>query len=96
MVREKSRISAHSRYALAMIVLPLVSFALTWGLFSNPYPQDLPVAVVDLDHFALSLTIIRAIDATSVIEVIFQVSDPGRARDLMLKGRIYAMIILPR
>jgi ABC-2 type transport system permease protein len=96
MVREKSRISAHSRYALAMVVLPLVSFALTWGLFSNQYPKDLPVAVVDLDHSALSRTIIKAIDATSVIEVSFQMSDPIRARELMLRGRIYAMVILPR
>lgn len=94
-VREMSSIRAHSRYALAMIVLPLVSFALTWGLFSNQYPQDLPVAVVDLDHSALSRTIIKAIDATSVIEVSFRMSDPARAKDLMLRGRIYAMVILP-
>lgn len=38
-LRELSQIRAHSRYALAMVVLPLVSFALTWGLFSNQYPQ---------------------------------------------------------
>ncbi len=94
-LREISQIRAHSRYALAMIVLPLVSFALTWGLFINQYPQDLPVAVVDLDHSSLSRTVIKAIDATSVIEVSFQVSDPAQARDLMLRGRIYAMVILP-
>ena len=90
-----SQIRAHSRYALVMIVLPLVSFALTWGLFSNQYPQDLPVAVVDLDHSSISRTIIKAIDATSVVEVSFQASDPSQARDLMLRGRIYAMVILP-
>ncbi|MBF0258806.1 MAG: ABC transporter permease [Desulfamplus sp.] len=94
-LREMSRIRAHSRYALSMIVLPLVSFALTWGLFCNQYPQDLPVAVVDLDHSSLSRTVIKAIDATSVIEASFQVSDPAKARDLMLRGRIYAMVILP-
>ena len=94
-LREMSQIRAHSRYALAMIVLPLVSFALTWGLFSNQYPQDLPIAVIDLDHSALSRTVIKAIDATSVIEVTFQVSDPDQARDLMLRGSIYAMVVLP-
>ena len=94
-LREMSQIRAHSRYALAMIVLPLVSFALTWGLFSNQYPQDLPIAVIDLDHSFFSRTVIRAIDATSVIEVTFQVSDPAQARDLMLRGSIYAMVVLP-
>jgi len=93
--REMSRIRERPRYALVMIVLPLVSFALTWGLFSNQYPQNLPVAVVDLDHSSLSRTIIRAIDATSVIAVSFQAPDTVRARDLMLRGRIYAMVILP-
>jgi len=94
--REMSRIRTHPRYALAMIVLPLVSFALTWGLFSNQYPQNLPIAVIDLDHSALSRTVIRAMDATSVIEIAFQMSDPAPARDLMLRGGIYAMVILPR
>ena len=94
-LREMAQIRAHSRYALAMIVLPLVSFALTWGLFSNQYPQDLPVAVVDLDHSSLSRTVIKAIDATSVIAVSFQAPDPAQARDLMLRGKIYAMVILP-
>ena len=94
-LREMTQIRAHSRYALAMIVLPLVSFALTWGLFSNQYPQDLPVAVVDLDHSSLSRTVIKAIDATSVIAVSFQAPDPAQARDLMLRGKIYAMVILP-
>ncbi len=94
-LREMTQIRAHSRYALAMIVLPLVSFALTWGLFSNQYPQDLPVAVVDLDHSTLSRTVIKAIDATSVVAVSFQVPDPAQARDLMLRGKIYAMVILP-
>lgn len=95
-LREISRIRAHSRYALAMIVLPLVSFALTWGLFSRQYPQNLPIAVADLDHSSLSRTVIRAMDATSVIEVSFQVSDPARTRELMLRGSIYAMVILPQ
>ena len=94
-LREMTQIRAHSRYALAMIVLPLVSFALTWGLFYNQYPQDLPIAVIDLDHSTLSRTVIKAIDATSVVAVSFQVPDPAQARDLMLRGKIYAMVILP-
>jgi len=95
-IRELSQISAHSRYALAMIVLPLLSFLLTWGLFSNQYPQDLPIAVIDLDHTTLSRTLVGAFDAASVIKVAYQASDPAEARDLMLKGRIYASVIIPR
>ncbi len=95
-MRELSRIRAHSRYALAMIVLPLLSFILTWGLFSNKYPHDLPIAVVDLDHSSLSRTLVKAIDASSVIEVAYQASNPAEARDLMLRGKIYASVVIPQ
>ena len=95
-MRELSRIREHSRYPLAMFVLPLLSFILTWGLFSNQYPHDLPVAVVDLDHSALSRSIVKAIDASSVIKVAYQASDPSQARDLMLKGSIYASVVIPK
>jgi len=44
----------------------------------------------------MSRTIIKAIDATSVIAVSFQAVDPAQARDLMLSGRIYAAVLLPR
>lgn len=94
-MREMSQIRSHSRYILAMIVLPLLSFALTWGLFSNQYPQNLPIAVVNLDHSSISRTVIKAIDATSAVEVSFQVSDPSQAKDLILRGKIYAFVILP-
>ena len=94
--REISRIRAHSRYTLAIIVLPLLSFLLTWGLFSNQYPHDLPIAVVDLDHSSLSRTLVKAIDAASAIEVAYQASDPGEAMDLMMRGKIYASVVIPR
>jgi len=94
--RELSRIREHSRYPLAMFVLPLLSFILTWGLFSNKYPHELPIAVVDLDHTTLSRTVVRAVDAASTIRVAYQASDPSEARDLMMKGSIYAYIMIPQ
>jgi len=94
-MRELSHIRAHSRYPLAMFVLPVLSFILTWGLFSNQYPHDLPIAVVDLDHSALSRALVKSFDASSVIQVAYQASDPSEARDLMLKGFIYASVVIP-
>jgi ABC-2 type transport system permease protein len=95
MRRELCRIRTRPRYGLLVLVLPLVSFGLAWGLFSNQYPHDLPVAVVDQDHSALSRKLTDYMDAASVIHVAFRPSDPAQAKDLVLRGMAYAVIILP-
>lgn len=94
--RELSRIRQHARYPLAMFVFPLVSFILIWGLFSEPYPHELPIAVVDLDHSKLSRSLTRAVDASPVIRVAFRAADPVEAKNLMLKGAIYAWLHIPQ
>lgn len=96
MRREFKRIFGRKRYWLLVCVLPLVSFGLAWGLFSNPYPHDLPVAVVDLDHSALSRKVTAFIDATSSIAVVSQLTDLAAAKDLLLCGRVYAVVFMPQ
>ncbi len=95
-VRELSRIRRHARYPLAMVVFPLLSFVLVWGLFSEQYPHELPIAVVDLDHTHLSRSLIRAVDASPVIRVAFWAGDPAEAKNRMLKGDIYAWLHIPK
>ncbi|EMS78834.1 ABC transporter permease [Desulfotignum phosphitoxidans] len=94
--REFSHIRQHARYPLAMFVFPLLSFILIWGLFSEPYPRELPVAVVDLDHSKLSRSLIRAVDASPEIRVAFQAADPVEAKNLMLEGAVYAWLHIPK
>ncbi len=94
--REISHIRQHARYPLAMFVFPLLSFILIWGLFSEPYPHELPVAVVDLDHSKLSRSLIRAVDASPVIRVAFRAADPVEAKNRMLEGAIYAWLHIPQ
>ncbi|MDT8377687.1 MAG: ABC transporter permease [Desulfotignum sp.] len=94
--RELSHIRQHARYPLAMFVFPLLSFILIWGLFSEPYPRELPIAVVDLDHSKLSRSLTRAVDASPVIRVAFRAADPVEAENLMLEGAIYAWLHIPQ
>ena len=95
-MRELSYIRRHARYPLAMFVFPLLSFVLVWGLFSEQYPHELPIAVVDLDHTHLSRSLIRAVDASPVIRVAFRAGDPAEAKNRMLKGDIYAWLHIPQ
>lgn len=96
MRREIGRIREQRRYILMMVVMPAASFVLIWGLFSNQVPRDLPVAVYDGDHSTLSRTLIRLIDGTPTMAVEAVVADPAEGRDMILRGKAYALIVLPR
>lgn len=94
--RELGIIHRRPRYVMLMIVLPLISFSLAWGLFYNQYPRDLPVAVVDLDHSSLSRRLSRLIDSAASMKVAYQAADPAAAKDLLLRNQVYAIVIMPR
>lgn len=93
--RELSRIASRPLEPLLLVVLPSLSLALTWAIFSSGLPRELPVAVVDEDHTRLSRQLVRMIDATPTVRVASRPSDPEAARELVLSGRAYAVVVVP-
>jgi ABC-2 type transport system permease protein len=93
--RELRRIATRPLEPLLLVVLPALSLALTWAIFSAGLPRELPVAVVDEDHTRLSRQLVRMIDATPTVRVASRPSDPEAARELVLSGRAYAVVVVP-
>lgn len=93
--RELRRIAADRYYAWLLVALPLASYWILTSIFSAGVPRDLPVAVVDQDHGALSRQLERAIDATSSMRVAALPASIEAARALVLENRAYAVIVLP-
>lgn len=93
--RELRRIARRPLEPLLLVVLPAVSLAFTWAIFSAGLPRELPVAVVDQDHSRLSRQLVRMIDATPTIRVAERPADPKAAEELILAGRVYAYVVLP-
>jgi len=88
---------AGGRLLLALSVfLPLFSFALLWGIFARGVPVGLPIAVCDQDGSSLSRRLTRMVDATRTMDVSRHVSTPAEGERLMLEGRAYALLLLPR
>lgn len=81
-------------YALMTLIFPLTAFVIIWAIFWKGVPHDLPVAVNDGDHSALSRQVIRMIDALSTIEVSHRVTDPELGHRLIREGKAYALIVL--
>jgi ABC-2 type transport system permease protein len=94
--REFKRMSSRPLYILVTLLLPLMAFGIIWAIFSRGVPRDLPVAVYDGDHSALSRRLIRMIDSSSAIEVVRRVTDPESGHRLIREGKVYALIVLQR
>ncbi|MBM7061962.1 ABC transporter permease [Pseudomonas sp. UL073] len=94
--RELQRIRAQRSAIWLLFLLPLIGTLLLLWIFSARTPHDLPVAVVDADNSALSREISRLLDASASIRVAFRPSSEAEAHDLMLRGEIYAAVVLPR
>ena len=94
--REFKRMSSRPLYILMTLLLPLAAFGMIWAIFSRGVLRDLPVAVYDGDHSALSRQIIRMIDSSSAIEVVRRVTDLESGHRLIREGKVYALIALQR
>lgn len=95
MQREWNRIK--SKWVLLMVTFvgPLIAFLLVMSIFSTNVPRDLPVAVVDMDHSALSRTINRWTDATAIAESDRSYINLEDARNAMEVGKVDAVLYIP-
>ena len=93
--REWDRICSRRLYFCLGLALPLLTFAFFTALFSRGIIADLPVAVVDRDHSALSRTFIRMVDASQGVAVVAQMADLEEGRRAIVQGRIHGLLVLP-
>ena len=95
-IREMSRIRSRVIYLFILLILPIASFGLILSMFSAATPRNLPVAVLDNDFSALSRNLIRTINALPSIEVTEHVRSASQGKELMVQGKIFALIIIPK
>ncbi|PIV81053.1 ABC transporter permease [bacterium CG17_big_fil_post_rev_8_21_14_2_50_64_8] len=93
--RELRRISERPIYPMLLVVLPLISFALLWIIFSAGTVHDLPMAVIDLDESPPSRRFVRMLDAIPSIAITHRVGSGLDAEELLLSGEIYGAVLIP-
>ena len=81
---------------VALFWLPLAMLVMVWAIFSRGVAQDLPVAVIDADHTALSRQFVRAIDATAGLRVAARPESLEAAWSALRRGDVYAVALVPR
>lgn len=85
-----------SPWDLAMVTwVPVLAATLIWWMFSNGVPRQLPVAVVDQDHSALSRQLVRMLDAAPGIHVSAHLPDLTEAEAALRSVHVYAVVTIP-
>lgn len=93
--RELARVSSTPRLWWLLVLVPLLISLLLWLIFSLRVPQDLPVAMVDLDQTAESRALQRAFAATPGIALVSIEPDMGRAAEAVRRGQAFAVLVIP-
>lgn len=78
------------------IVLPFVSILFFNTLLSEGVARNLPVAVVDLDHSAISRNVIAQLNAAPEIEVDYFPLNQQKGEELVRLGKVYGVITIPQ
>ncbi len=94
-VRELHRLVSRPIYLFSIVVAPLVSYAFFLSLMANGLPEELPTAVVDLDHSATSRNLTRQFTTVSSLAITTEYANFSEAREAMQKGDIFGFVIIP-
>ena len=83
------------------MLLVLVGGVFAYGLLYNymyapNVVREVPIAVVDHSHSALSRQYTRLLDATPDVAVAYHAQDMAEAKELMLRAQVYGILYLPR
>lgn len=83
------------------VLLVLVGGVFAYGLLYNymyapNVVREVPIAVVDHSHTALSRRYVRLLDATPDVSVAYHAQDMVDAKRLMLRAEVYGILYLPR
>lgn len=93
--REGRRLAASGWDVFLLVGLPLLA-VLTLALMFRPGSfNQVPIAVVDADHSALSRALVRALEATPKLSITASPAQLPEAMALMRADRAYAVVYLP-
>ena len=82
-------------YLVASVLIMGVSTLFYVTLMHKGAPENMPIAVVDLDGSTISRRMVHELQAASGVEVVRVCTNYAEARDMMQRGQIYALLEIP-
>lgn len=93
--REIERMGRRPIYLMMLIVVPLACAVFFMALLSEGLPTRTPVAVVDMDHSALSRQVTRSLNAAETIDIVCDLESFSEAMDHVRHGEIFGFFVIP-
>lgn len=82
-------------YLLMLTVVPLACAVFFMTLLYDGLPSRSPVAVVDLDHSALSRQVTRSLNAAETIDIAYDLESYSEAMAYVRSGKIFGFFLIP-
>lgn len=95
-IREVNRMTSRGLYIIVVLVLPILSILFFASLLKEGVPTKMPIAIVDLDHSALSRRAARNIDVTPLSKVAEYLPSEREAMSELRSGNIYGFVVIPK
>jgi len=93
--REFSRIADNKAYYILSVFLPLILFTFLSFIYLNGVVREIPVAVLDEDHSALSASYIRLIESSGSLKIVKYVASRDEMKKEIMDGNIYGCFVIP-
>lgn len=93
--REVQRLTAQPIYLFCMVAAPLIGLIFFLSLMRDGLPENLPIAVVDMDDSSTSRQLTRLLDSFQILEVRERTQSFEEARIEMQRGHIYGIFYIP-
>ena len=96
LTREWTRLRADF-WDLGMLTwIPILLYLLTWWIFAGGVARDIAIAVIDEDQSAVSLQLIRSLDASPGVTVVAHPANGAEAMHLLRERSAYGFVVIPR
>jgi ABC-2 type transport system permease protein len=96
MRRELHRLPRLPVLAALLGPIPLAGALLLTGVFHSEVARRLPIAILDFDGSQTARLAARWVGAARSVNVVARIQDLGRAEELLVQRKVYAVLVVPR
>ena len=95
-LRELRFLRRDKTFSFSIVLIPIITMYFLVALFYKGVPDNMPIGVVDLDGSQMSRQMIQMVDATSSVDVAYDIGSVEQGRSMMKKGIISAVVVVPK
>ncbi|MCM1066133.1 MAG: ABC transporter permease [Muribaculaceae bacterium] len=93
--REIHRLTSRRMYLVGMVIVPVFVAIFFHSILSEGLPQQVPSAVVDLDHSSMSRSMTRSLGALQTLSITEELESYDKALEHVREGSIFGFFVIP-